>query len=317
MFEDFTVSLDESVCQVLGKSGLDSVCARLFELGIHRETKDDNSISFRGSDIQIQKARTFILSKYIEYLSSTCHKNTKEGKDRMPGTPTSEPGGLYHKEYVSTKVRPTEETGVAPEKKSVGCLTELSLRPDEDEPGAACNELSNPRRPTPVCRVPEPMFSPEQSDLMSVTYPVDSLVLETPNGPTILVYKTNLTTLTIDAIVNPCGKKVGEGGSLSKAISESAGVGYQRACRDKAKSHGDMLESEVVVTSAGNLPCKIVLHAHSPVWHKGSDQKQTEYNLKRTIGNCIYMADDAGVRSVALPAMSAGTDIFSSKYFQE
>ena len=137
--------------------------------------------------------------------------------------------------------------------------------------------------------------------------PIGALVLHTRDAMMVSVFKMNITKLEVDAIVSPCGKKVGEGGSLSRAIKAQAGKHFIRVCAEEANHHGEMKVTDVVVTSAGELPCKYVMHARTPSWYEESNSVLNEKHLKDTFYNCISKANQRGLRSLAMPALAAGT----------
>jgi O-acetyl-ADP-ribose deacetylase (regulator of RNase III) len=57
-----------------------------------------------------------------------------------------------------------------------------------------------------------------------------------------------------------------------------------------------------VVTGAGRLPCRWVIHAVGPVWGEGDE----EAKLRRAVVSALARAEELGVASLALPAISTG-----------
>ena len=65
-------------------------------------------------------------------------------------------------------------------------------------------------------------------------------------------------------------------------------------------------QSGVCVTSAGNLPCKYVIHAVGPSWSDSESESRIAL-LRQTVQNCLSEAKKLGdVTSIAIPAISTG-----------
>lgn len=61
--------------------------------------------------------------------------------------------------------------------------------------------------------------------------------------------------------------------------------------------------SPAAVVSAGHgLPAKFVIHCNSPVW--GADK--CEELLEKTVKNCLALADDKKLKSIAFPSIGSG-----------
>ena len=61
---------------------------------------------------------------------------------------------------------------------------------------------------------------------------------------------------------------------------------------------------QAVVTGAGNLPARWVIHAVGPVWRGGDEGEDVE--LASAVLAALARAEEVGARSVALPAISTG-----------
>ncbi len=61
---------------------------------------------------------------------------------------------------------------------------------------------------------------------------------------------------------------------------------------------------EAVITGAGRLPCRYVIHTVGPVWQDGrSGEPET---LARCYRNCLALAAEQGLKSLAFPSISTG-----------
>ena len=133
----------------------------------------------------------------------------------------------------------------------------------------------------------------------------------TKEGKTISVMKGDITKDRVDAIVNAANGELRHVGGLAAAIVKAGGKTIQDECNAFIMKNGPLLEGQVMVTTAGMLPCKKVIHAFGPRWDFAADRvkkneketKQERY-LKYAITSSLKEAK--GVRSIAIPAVSSG-----------
>ncbi len=108
----------------------------------------------------------------------------------------------------------------------------------------------------------------------------------------------DLTEEATDAIVNAANSALAHGGGVAGAIVRKGGDGIQRESHEKAP----VPVGGAVVTGAGRLPCRWVIHAVGPVWGEGDE----EAKLRRAVGSALARAEELGLTSLALPAISTG-----------
>jgi O-acetyl-ADP-ribose deacetylase (regulator of RNase III) len=108
----------------------------------------------------------------------------------------------------------------------------------------------------------------------------------------------DLTEEGTDAIVNAANSALAHGGGVAGAIVRKGGEEIQRESLEK----GPVPVGGAVVTTAGTLPCRFVIHAVGPVWGEGDE----EAKLRRAVGSALARAEDLGLASLALPAISTG-----------
>jgi poly [ADP-ribose] polymerase 9 len=88
------------------------------------------------------------------------------------------------------------------------------------------------------------------------------------NGGMLLkVYKASITSLNVDAIVNAANDTMMHGGGVARVISQAAGYDLDRESRQYIERHGQLGVAKNIVTTAGRLPYKAVIHAVGPMWH--------------------------------------------------
>ncbi len=118
-------------------------------------------------------------------------------------------------------------------------------------------------------------------------------------GKTVIrLYQGDITELDTEAIVNAANASLILGGGVAGAIRRKGGPSIQEECN---KIGGTMV-GEAVVTSAGNLKAKYVIHAVGPRYGEGNEDEK----LENATLNALKRAQEKRVRSIALPAISTG-----------
>ena len=116
--------------------------------------------------------------------------------------------------------------------------------------------------------------------------------------------KADITTIAVDAIVNAANTSLLGGGGVDGAIHRKGGPAILEACRKIRARQGGCATGEAVLTTAGNLPAKWVIHTVGPVWN--GDKQEKEKLLSNCYRNCLELAVANGLKSVAFPNISTG-----------
>jgi O-acetyl-ADP-ribose deacetylase (regulator of RNase III) len=103
----------------------------------------------------------------------------------------------------------------------------------------------------------------------------------------------------MDAIVNAANAQLRIGGGVAGAIHRAAGPGLEEECRPLAPIE----PGQAVITGGHDLPNRYVIHCLGPVY--GQDEPAAEL-LARCYRNALRLAEEAGIRSIAFPAISTG-----------
>lgn len=122
--------------------------------------------------------------------------------------------------------------------------------------------------------------------------------------PQIEIVKGDITRIHADAIVNAANSSLMGGGGVDGAIHRAGGPAILEECRKIIARQGRCSTGEAVMTTAGNLPAKYVIHTVGPVWNEG--KKNEAELLASCYTNALRLAVDSGCRRVAFPCISTG-----------
>jgi O-acetyl-ADP-ribose deacetylase (regulator of RNase III) len=114
------------------------------------------------------------------------------------------------------------------------------------------------------------------------------------------VLEADITTLTVDAIVNAANSTLLGGGGVDGAIHRAAGSELREECRRL----GGCPTGQAKATKGYRLPAKWVIHTVGPVWHGGTHRE--DELLESCYRNAIRCARDVAAASIAFPSISTG-----------
>jgi O-acetyl-ADP-ribose deacetylase (regulator of RNase III) len=110
----------------------------------------------------------------------------------------------------------------------------------------------------------------------------------------------DITRLASDAIVNAANARLAGGGGVDGAIHRAGGPAIMAECREI----GSCPTGTAVITTAGRLNARYVIHSVGPVYRDGT-QGESKL-LAGAYRACLQLADSRGVRSISFPSISTG-----------
>jgi O-acetyl-ADP-ribose deacetylase (regulator of RNase III) len=114
----------------------------------------------------------------------------------------------------------------------------------------------------------------------------------------IILQQGDITELAVDALVNAANNHLWMGAGVAGAIKKKGGEIIER----EAVAQGPIPVGEAVITGAGALKAKHVIHAAG----MGQDLKTDQEKVRTATRNSLLRAEENKLQSVAFPAIGAG-----------
>lgn len=120
-------------------------------------------------------------------------------------------------------------------------------------------------------------------------------------GRVLALARGDITAFAADAIVNAANSALRGGGGVDGAIHAAGGPTIMAELRAR---YTGCPTGSAVITAAGALPARWVIHAVGPVWQGGRDGEPER--LASAYSTSLRLATEAGARTIAFPAISCG-----------
>ncbi|CEO89723.1 MAG TPA: macro domain-containing protein [Syntrophaceticus sp.] len=123
-------------------------------------------------------------------------------------------------------------------------------------------------------------------------------MLRRVNNSVLELIEGDITEMATDAIVNAANSHLKHGGGVAGAIVRKG----SRIIQDESDKIGYCAVGEAVITGAGRLKARHVIHTVGPRMGEGNEDEK----LKNATVNSLKLADREGLESITFPAISAG-----------
>jgi O-acetyl-ADP-ribose deacetylase (regulator of RNase III) len=137
-----------------------------------------------------------------------------------------------------------------------------------------------------------------------IIYPVQNeettqnRLLVTMDRTQLEIVQGDITEMEIDAVVNAANEDLQLGAGVAGAIRQKGGASIQEECN----RIGGTPVGTAVMTGAGNLKARQVIHAVGPRMGEGEEDRK----LASAVRAALALADRRNLKSIALPALSTG-----------
>ena len=115
----------------------------------------------------------------------------------------------------------------------------------------------------------------------------------------------DITTVDADIIVNAANSSLMGGGGVDGAIHRAGGPTILAECKQIVTQQGQLPTGRAVITTAGKLPARHVVHTVGPIWGSVTEDEAVEL-LASCYRSSLDLARDVEARSVAFPSISTG-----------
>ena len=122
------------------------------------------------------------------------------------------------------------------------------------------------------------------------------------NGQTLELVQGDITLQEVDAIVNAANSRLAGGGGVDGAIHRRGGPTIME--ETDRRYPGGCPTGTAVITAAGKLAARHVIHTVGPVWSGG--QRGEPELLASAYRSCLELALENDCRSIAFPSLSTG-----------
>lgn len=133
---------------------------------------------------------------------------------------------------------------------------------------------------------------------------MDDAASLTINGATLSIVQGDITVQKTDAIVNAANSGLMGGGGVDGAIHHAGGPAILEECKQIVARQGRLPAGQAVITTAGRMPSRHVIHTVGPIWHGGS-QGEAEV-LASAYRESLKLAAASNLTSVSFPSISTG-----------
>jgi len=128
------------------------------------------------------------------------------------------------------------------------------------------------------------------------------LEINLDNNKILRLVEGDITERNVDVIVNAANSYLKHGGGVAAAIVRKGGAVIQYESDMIITAGGLVPVGSAVITIAGRLPCKAIIHTVGPRMGEGNE----DYKLRKAVRSSLLLASEKGFTSISMPAISSG-----------
>lgn len=118
------------------------------------------------------------------------------------------------------------------------------------------------------------------------------------------IFKGDITQYPADVIVNAANSSLLGGGGVDGLIHRKGGKEVLEECQKIRNAQGGCKVGKAVITTAGKLPFKAIIHSVGPAWIDGKNQEKEL--LEECYRSCFQLAKAKNFKTISFPNISTG-----------
>lgn len=126
----------------------------------------------------------------------------------------------------------------------------------------------------------------------------------TINRSRLVIIQGDITRQATDAIVNAANSSLMGGGGVDGAIHRAGGPSILEECRKIVARQGRLPAGQAVITTAGNMPARYVIHTVGPIWRGGTSGEAGL--LAGAYRESLKLAAENDLTTISFPSISTG-----------
>ncbi|KAL5505115.1 hypothetical protein EMCRGX_G006496 [Ephydatia muelleri] len=194
-------------------------------------------------------------------------------------------------------------------KNKLKVISKAMSTPSAKQADKAESPPTSSKKATKPSKAPAPQKQQRSSKAVSTTVASGITVLSEKTlvqGQKLTVIQGNIAEMTVDAVVHPTNSSFSLSGQCGTALQAAGGASFEQEVSDLAKK-SSIPVAEAAISGAGDqLPCRHVIHVHSPSWTATDGVA----NLEKAVKSCLTLAENTGLKTVAFPSIASGQNNF-------
>jgi poly [ADP-ribose] polymerase 9 len=93
------------------------------------------------------------------------------------------------------------------------------------------------------------------------------------NDVRIMIMRGNITTFQTDVVINAMTGTLQNAGGMSARVMKAAGSNVEKETKSYVQRHGYLAAGDIAVTSAGDMPCEMLIHVIAPIYRNHGDEE--------------------------------------------